>query len=229
MNSDIKKNRFFPELHFKDMIKNFFHNAFGHPFYLITHPIKGFDEFKREKTSKGEVAVFYLVMMIITQILAYNENGFLINRQNPDDFNLFLTVALVVFPVLIGTVGNWSVTVLMDGKGTMKEIFRIICYAFFPYVWLGLLSTLISNFITIDEVIFFTFFSGMGALLMVYMLFFGLMGIHEYGLLKTIFMIIATVVAIAVILFIMLLFLSLIQQVYSYVSSVYREFVMRFL
>jgi cell division protein FtsX len=61
------------------------------------------------------------------------------------------------------------------------------------------------------------------------MLFFGLMGIHEYGLLKTIFMIIATIVAIAVILFIMLLFLSLIQQVYSYFSSIYREFVMRFL
>ncbi|MGD9886368.1 MAG: Yip1 family protein [Bacilli bacterium] len=229
MNSDIKKSRFFPGINFKQVVKNFIHNAFGHPLYLITHPIKGFDEFKREKTSKGEVAIFYLLMMIITQIIAYNKNGFLINRQNPDDFNLFLTIALVVFPVLIGTVGNWSITVLMDGKGTMKEIFHVICYAFFPYVWLGLLSTLISNFITIDEVIFFNFFSGLGALLLVYTLFFGLMGIHEYGLLKTIFMILATIVAIAVILFIMLLFLSLIQQVYSYLSSVYREFVMRFL
>ncbi|MGD9604771.1 MAG: Yip1 family protein [Bacilli bacterium] len=229
MNNDLKKVKHFSNFNFKQAFKKFIDEAFAKPFYLITHPIKGFDEFKREKTSRTDIAIFYLVMMIITQIIAYNENGFLINRQNPDDFNLFLTIALVIFPVLIGTIGNWSSTVLMDGKGTMKEIFHVICYAFFPYVWLGLFSTLISNIITIDEIIFFSFFNGLGAFLLVYMLFFGLMGIHEYGLLKTIFMIIATVVAIAVILFIMLLFLSLIQQVYSYIASVYREFVMRFL
>jgi len=229
MNSEIKKVRSFPRFNLKQALKSFFREAFVHPFYLLTHPIKGFDAFKREKTSRGYVAIFYLVMMIITQILAYNKNGFLINRRNPDDFNLFLTIALVIFPVIIATVANWSSTVLMDGKGTMKEIFRVICYSFFPYVWLGLLATLISNFITIDEIIFFNFLTGLGAFLLVYLLFFGLMGIHEYGLLKTILMILATILAIAVILFIMLLFLSLIQQVYAFISSVYREFVMRFL
>jgi hypothetical protein len=117
----------------------------------------------------------------------------------------------------------------MDGKGTMKEIFRVFCYAFFTFVWLGLFSTILSNFITVDEIIFFQFFTGLGTILLGYMVFFGLMGIHEYGLLKNIFMVFATIVAIAVILFIMLLFLSLIQQVYSYIASVYKEFVMRFL
>jgi hypothetical protein len=117
----------------------------------------------------------------------------------------------------------------MDGKGTMTEIFRVICYSFFPYVWLGLFATLISNFITADEVIFFTFFQTFGAGLMAYLIFFGLLGIHEFGLFKNIIMIVFTIVAIAVLLFVMLLFLSLIQQVYSFVHSVYTEFSMRFL
>ncbi len=229
MNSELKKEKLFSRFHFKSFFKTFFYEAFSRPFYLITHPIKGFDEFKREKTSRGDIAIFYLVMMIITQIVAYNKNGFLVNLNNPDDFNLFLTIALVIFPVFIITIANWSSTVLMDGKGTMKEIFRVICYAFFPFVWLGLFSTILSNFITADEIIFFQFFTGLGTILLGYMVFFGLMGIHEYGLLKNIFMVFATIVAIAVILFIMLLFLSLIQQVYSYIASVYKEFVMRFL
>ncbi|MDD3106734.1 MAG: Yip1 family protein [Bacilli bacterium] len=229
MNSELKKEKLFSRFHFKSFFKTFFYEAFSRPFYLITHPIKGFDEFKREKTSRGDIAIFYLVMMIITQIVAYNKNGFLVNLNNPDDFNLFLTIALVIFPVFIITIANWSSTVLMDGKGTMKEIFRVICYAFFPFVWLGLFSTILSNFITVDEIIFFQFFTGLGTILLGYMVFFGLMGIHEYGLLKNIFMVFATIVAIAVILFIMLLFLSLIQQVYSYIASVYKEFVMRFL
>lgn len=229
MNSESKKIRMFAGFDFKKSIKSFFRDAFRMPIYLLTHPIKGFDEFKREHTSKQYVAVFYLIMMIITQILAFNNNGFLVNNNNPDDFNLFLTMALVLFPVLIGTIGNWSSTVLMDGKGTMSEIFRVICYSFFPYVWLGLLATALSNFITIDEIVFFEFFTILGAGLLMYMLFFGLMGIHEFGLLKTIMMIASTIVAIAVILFIILLFLSLVQQVYDFLASVYREFVMRFL
>jgi len=214
---------------FRKLFSQFFYDCFKMPFYLITHPIKGFDDFKREKTSKLYVAVFYLVMMILTQIIAYNANGFLVNKNDPKDFNLFMTIALVLFPVVIVVIGNWASTALMDGKGTMSDIFRVICYAFFPYVWLGLTATIISNFITTDEIIFFTFFQSFGVLLLAYMVFFGLLGVHEFGLLKNILMIGFTVVAIAVILFVMLLLFSLGQQVYSFIKSIISEFVMRFL
>lgn len=209
--------------------KQFVQDVFKMPLSLMSHPISGFDDFKREKTSKGYVAIFYLVMMIFTQVIAYNANGFLVNKNNPKDFNLLFSIALVIFPVVIAVIANWATTALMDGKGTMTDIFRVITYSFFPYVWLGLLATIISNFITADEVIFFTFFQSAGAILTVYMMFFGLLGIHEYGLFKTIMMLVFTIVAVAFLLFIMLLFLSLIQQMWAFVSSIYQEFVMRFL
>lgn len=219
----------FKKLDIKSKLAIFYQDCIRMPLYLLTHPIKGFDEFKREQTSKGYVAWFYLSMMILYQIIAFNATGFLINQNNPKDFNLFLTISLILFPVLMGTIGNWASTALMDGKGTMTEIFRVICYSFFPIVWLGILATIISNFITVDEIIFFTFFISMGTIFTVYMLFFGLMGIHEYGLFKNILMILFTIVAIAVILFVMLLFMSLVQQAFSFLQSVYTEFVMRFL
>ncbi|MDD3999568.1 MAG: Yip1 family protein [Bacilli bacterium] len=230
MPSNINKIKaYFSKLDFKNSVKIFFADCFRMPFYLITHPIKGFDEFKREKTSKRYVAIFYLVIMIVVNIISFNYNGFLVNWNNPKDFNLPLTIALVIFPVAIFTVGNWATTTLMDGKGTMSDIFRVVCYSFFPYVWLSLIGTIISNFITLEEVAFFTFIIGAGIFLLAFMLFFGLMGIHEYGLFKTILMFVFTIVAIAVILFIILLFLSLIQQMYSFLNSVYSEFKMRFL
>ncbi len=202
---------------------------FQKPLYLMTHPIDGFDSFSREKTSKGWVANVYLVLMIITQVIAYNANGFLVNKNNPRDFNLLMSISLIVFPVVIVVIANWATTALMDGKGTMTQIYRVICYSFFPYVWFGLLASVISNVITLDEVVFFTFFQGLGAFLMGYMLFFGFLGIHEFGLFKTILMILFTVVAIAFILFIMLLFLSLLQQIWAFLSSVLDEFTRRFL
>jgi len=212
-----------------DKVKVFMYDIFSFPFSLIIYPFKGFEEFKRYKQSKKYVAWFYLVMMILVQIVSYNGNGFLVNKNNPNEFNLIQTIILVVFPVFVFVIANWATTALIDGKGSMSDIFKVICYSFFPYVWLGLLSTIISNYITMDEIIFYTFLQSLGILLTVYILFFGLLGIHEYGLIKTIMMIVFTIVAIAIILFIILLFLSLSQQVWSFVQSIFKEFVMRFL
>ena len=36
--------------------------------------------------------------------------------------------------LFIGTVANWCVTALFDGKGKMDNIFLCICYSFFPFV-----------------------------------------------------------------------------------------------
>ncbi len=220
---------FFRKLNLSVKIKTFYADCFKMPIHLMVYPIQGFDDFKREKTSKGYVAWFYLVMMILAQTIAYNANRILVNKNNPKDFSLFVTIALILFPVFIAVIANWASTALMDGKGTMTEIFRVVTYAFFPYVWLGLLATLISNFITVDEIIFVSFFQILGIGLTVYMMFFGLMGIHEFGLMKTIMMIVFTIVAIAVILFMILLFFSLSQQLWTFIKSIYDEFTMRFL
>ena len=213
----------------KNRLQTFYYDCFKMPIRLMIYPIQGYDDFKREKQSRSYVSWFYLGMMILTQVIAFNANGFLLNKNDPNDFSIILIFALTVFPVIVFVVANWATTALMDGKGKMVEIFRIVTYAFFPYVWLGLLATLVSNFITLDEIIFFTFIQSIGIILTAYMLFFGLLGIHEYGLLKTIFMFLFTLVAIAVILFIILLFFSLFQQVWAFFKSIYDEFVMRFM
>lgn len=212
----------------RENLKQILRDLFVHPLYLIMHPIKGFDRFKREKTGKSYVAWFYFVMMIIANIIAFNGNDFLVNDNKPRDFNIFLIIALVAFPVGVVTVANWASTALMDGKGTMKEIFAVIGYSFFPFVWLSLAATVISNFITYDEIVFFHFLNTMGAVLLAYMVFFGLMGIHEFGPAKTIMMFVFTVVAVAAVLFVILLFLSLIQHVYSFLDSFISEFKWRF-
>lgn len=212
----------------KDKVISFVKSIFGEPLYLMSHPIRGFDEFKREQTGKNSIAIFYLIMMCLVSVIAYNGTGFIVNRNIPKDFNVLLIISLIIVPVILGTVGNWSITALFDGKGHLADIFRVICYSFFPFVWITLFNIILSNFITVDEVMFYQFFNGLAVFLLVYMLFFGLMGIHEYGLLKNILMILFTIVAIGAILFIILLFLTLIQHVLGFLGSVYAEFARRF-
>ncbi|MFA7076057.1 MAG: Yip1 family protein [Candidatus Izemoplasmatales bacterium] len=224
-----KFKSFFTRDNLKSKLKAFFEDCFKMPIRLMIYPLRGYEEFKYENKSKNYVSIFYLIMMIIVQVIAFNGDGFLVNKNNPKDFNLLMTVALILFPVAIFVFANWATTALMDGKGNMSQIFRVITYSFFPYVWMSLLASIISNYITVDEMVFFTALRTVGLALLVYMLFFGMLGIHEYGLFKTVLMFVFTVVAIAIILFIILLFFSLIQQVYAFAKSLYDEFVMRFL
>jgi hypothetical protein len=210
---------------FKEKLKQFNRDFFQYPLHLLSHPIAGWEDFTEGKMS---VSLIYFVLMMFAVVIQKVGTGFLVTDTTTKDFNIFFTVSIVIFPLLIGTIANWCVTALFDGKGTMKKIFMTLCYSFFPFVWLSLLGTIFSNFVIMDEIPYVTFINTFAVILMGYMMFFGLRGIHEYGLFKNIITIVFTIVAIAIIIFLVLLFLSFIQQMYQWVASIIREIRMRY-
>lgn len=209
-------------------LKIFYNDTVKYPLYLLTHPIKGYYEFKREKRSKTYVAWVFLALMCILSMVQYLSNGFLINRNDPNRFNAYLIVFIVAAPVFLITVGNWSATALMDGKGTMSDIFKLVCYSLFPMIIIGFPLVIISNYVTLEEVNFLNIMTTIGIVLTGYMVFFGLMGVHEYSVSKTFITIIASILAVAIIIFIVLLFLTLIQLFGSFIIAIYKEIVFRF-
>lgn len=212
----------------KQKLKTFYNDTVKYPLYLLTHPIKGFYEFKREKQGKTYVAWVFLALMCLLSMIEYLANGFIINRNDPNNFNAYLTIFIVAAPVFLITVGNWSATALMDGKGTMLDIFKLVCYSLFPMIIIGFPLVIISNYITVEEVNFLSIMAVISSALTGYMIFFGLMGIHEYSVTKTLITIAATILAIAIIIFICLLFLTLIQLFVSFLIAIYKEIVFRF-
>jgi hypothetical protein len=60
-----------------------------------------------------------------------------------------------------------------------------------------------------------------------WMLFMGILNIHQYGLGKTIGSLILTVVSMSVLMFVGLLFFDLIQQFISFIASIYEELSLR--
>lgn len=207
----------------------FYDNFIKYPAYILTHPIKGFDYFKRENEGKMNVAVTFLIAMIILQILKFQYTGFVVSQNDPNDLNTIREVSLVVFPVILFTAANWSITTLFDGKGKMRDIFMMICYSLYPMLWTESIGLIFSNFITAEEVGFYLLLIGIGNFLTGYLIFFGLLSIHEYGVLKCIGSIVGTALAILVILFVMLLAFDLFQQIYSFIYTIYREISLRYL
>lgn len=199
------------------------------PLFILTHPIKGFDYFKREKQGKMQVALVFMVLLILLKILEFQFTGFVVSQKKATDLNTVKEILLVVGPLVLITVANWSVTTLFDGKGKMKEIFMMLCYSLFPLIITKAIGLVFSNVITQEEVGFYNLIIGLGTFLMGYMVFFGLISVHEYGVLKCIGSIAGTFLALSVILFILLLGFDLYQQIYSFIYTIYREISLRYL
>lgn len=197
------------------------------PLYILTHPFKGFEDFKIEKKGKFEVAIVYILLLVFTNALSVTSSGFLVSAPYVNDFSIVKTFFLIVVPILLITIGNWSITSLFEGKGNMSEIFKVISYAIIPLVWIGIPMTIVSNFLIQEELAIYVAMNGIAVFFVGYMAIFGLLVIHEYGLLKTVVTIAFTAVAVAVIIFIGLLILTLFQQLYGFVVQVYEEFIMR--
>lgn len=212
----------------KAAVKNFFKETVSHPLYIMSHPIQGYTEFKTDKKGKMWVAIVILMAYVLMEIIAYQYEGIVTNTNNPQKFNSILILIYGVVPPFILSVANWSVTTLLDGKGKMKEIFMMVCYSLFPVTMIGFLNIILSNVLTLDEAQFIMLLSIVGWVLTGYMVFMGLVVIHEYGVGKTLWSIILTILATLIIAFIALLIFDLAQQIYGFLYELYTEITVRY-
>jgi hypothetical protein len=198
------------------------------PKYVLFHPFDGYDDLKRYKKGKMSVAIVFILLYAFLRIFTYQYEGILINDRNPIMLNSLEEIFAVILLVSLFTVGNWSVTTLMEGKGSYREILIVTGYALFPLVLIGYPAVIISNFLTLEEMAFYTLAMGIAYTATGWMLFMGILNIHNYGLFKTIFAFILTFVAMAVMMFIGLLFFDLIQQFISFIASIIDELSLRY-
>lgn len=213
----------------KKACKKFYDEVFRFPGYIMSHPVQGWQEFKQEKRGKMSVAITIILLYVVMRMLEYKYTGPVLNTNNPYKFNSITILVYGIMPPILLSVANWSVTTLMDGKGKMKEIFMMICYSFFPVMLIGFFNIILSNFVTEDEAQFILILNIIAWALTGYMALTGLIGIHEYGLGKVLWSVIATVIATAIIAFIALLLFNLAEQIYSFFYSLYDELATRYM
>ncbi|MCD8501072.1 MAG: YIP1 family protein [Bacillaceae bacterium] len=197
------------------------------PLYICIHPFKGFWDAKYEGEGKVNVSLSFLLLLTIVVILKRQYTGFIVNFSNPNELNSIDELTFIVLPFFLFCIANWSITTLMEGEGKFKEIVMATAYSLVPMVIIYPVTTLISNFITWEEVPLFFFLESIAVLWFLGLLFVGIMTVHQYSVSKTIATFFLTLLVMGVILFLGLLFFSLIQQMYSFIETIYREIIYR--
>jgi hypothetical protein len=125
-------------------------------------------------------------------------------------------------------VANWALTTLFDGKGTMKQIHMGIGYALTPYVLIQFPMIFISNLMTVEEGAFYHYINTFSEIWCGILIISAVMMIHDYSLGKALITIAVTVLGMILMIFIFLLFFSLVTDAAAYFISLYKEILFRF-
>ena len=195
--------------------------------YVSTHPLDGFWDLTHEKRGSIAAGNIILAAAVIVEIMRLTLTDFQFVTINMEYFNAVIVVMRILLPVFLWTVANWSLTTLMDGKGKMHEIYMSVCYALAPYVIINALMIVLSRLITFEEGSVYWVLAAFAALWTGLLMLSAMMMVHDYSLIKTLLSSLLTVVGMGIMVFIFVIFFSLISDAVSYFVSLYKEILFR--
>ncbi len=191
--------------------------------HVITHPFDGFWDLTHEHRGSLAAANTFLILFLLTRVLKLLCTSFQFISAPVQHINIFEEMGSLLLPFLILCLANWAMTTLFDGKGRFIDIYMAMCYALVPYVLIQLPMVLLSNVLTFEEASFYSVMLSVSVIWCVFLVFVGLMEVHDYGPGKTLVFLVVTVVGACVIIFLLLVFFSLLSDAFGFFVSFYRE------
>ena len=204
-----------------------FRKDFKFALYCLTHPMDGFWDLTHEKRGSMAVANTILILTLLARICRLQFTSFIFNKVYWPEINIFMYLASVVFPLALWCVANWAWTTLFDGKARLKQIYMATCYCLLPYPLFQFPLIILSNVVTVDEGEFYGVLSTVSLVLCALLILVAMSQIHEYTMKKTLLFTVASLFGMLVIIFILLLFFSMISQGIAYFVSIVKEILFR--
>lgn len=194
--------------------------------HLIVHPFDGFWDLKHEYRGSVRASLVWLALAVLTFYYQSVGTGYVFNpRRTYSTILIQLTAVLV--PVILWSVSNWCLTTLFDGEGTFKDIFVATCYSLVPIPILIIPSVIISNFAIASEQKTINLLVSIAFVWCGLLIFFGTMTTHDYTFSKNVITTLGTIVGMGIIMFIGILFSTLLAKIVSFISSIVIEITYR--
>lgn len=191
--------------------------------HLIFRPFDGYWDLKHEGRGNTASATIILLAAVISVIFNKQYSGYFFSHYKPETFNILVEVATLIIPFGLWVVANWCLTTLMDGEGSMRDVYIASAYALTPVVLIYVPLTIISQVMSLSEQTYYTFFMMLALVWSGFLMVIGMMVTHQYSVSKTLVTCLLVILGMCMILFIALLFYSVLQKVLFFIMNSYNE------
>ncbi|MDR1640696.1 MAG: YIP1 family protein [Clostridiales bacterium] len=197
---------------------------------VMTKPFDGYWDLKHEKRGSVRASVFIILCMLLATLAHYQFSGFFFVKSFVrDEVSIIREFLVITVPFALWVISSWCFTTLMDGEGSMKDIFIATAYALVPMIIINLPLVFISNLVTLEEGAFIDVLKGIGIVWSGFLIFSGTLVTHQYSIGKGLLTILVTLAGMGILLFLALLVATLLQQVLSFFIGLYQEIGLRLL
>ena len=191
-------------------------------FHLCMHPFDGFWDLKHEKRGSLRGAIIYIIITILAFFYQAIGQGYIAAPEGS-----FATIwgqaSSVLVPLFLFVVANWCLTTLFEGEGSFKDIFIATSYSLFPIPFFVIPTTIVSNWALVNELKIINFLVTVGFVWMGLLIFFGTMVTHDYSFFKNIITLGGTLVGMVFIMFLCILFTTLLGKLVGLVTNIITE------
>lgn len=191
-------------------------------FHLVFHPFDGYWDLKHEQRGSVRAGSTILGLTVLAFFYQAIGQGYIFSpRENYS--SVFIQLISVIIPFALWVVANWCLTTLFDGEGSFKDVYIATCYSLAPLPLFIVASTILTNVLTVTEGTIPTLLISLGYIWVGILLFFGTLVTHDYSLGKNVITVLGTIVAMAIIMFIAILFSSLVVKMITFLISLFTE------
>ncbi len=191
-------------------------------FHVIFHPFDGFWDLKHEKRGSLRAAIFFIAITVISFFYQAVGTGYVSNPQG--SYSTIVDQAIsVLIPLVLFAIANWCLTTLFDGEGSFKDVVIAIGYAIVPMIIVLIPTTIISNFLLVEELDILSIVVTFGYLWSGLLIFLGMMVTHDYSMGKNFLTTVGTLVGMVFIMFVALLFTTLLGKIVGFISNIVTE------
>ncbi len=192
-------------------------------FTTMIHPSNNFTDIKEKGLGSIPLCLLLLVIYYSVTVLKTIAGGFLFSNYDPTSFNSIFVLVRSVGLVVLWIVANWLVCTLLGGKGRLKEIVIVTCYSLLPLIIEGVLYIVLSNMLLPVEAGFLSIMTTISLIYGGFMLVIGMLKIHDFTMGKFIWTTLLTVLGMAVIIFLLIMLIILVQQFGAFVITLVTE------
>ena len=188
-------------------------------FHIMFHPFDGYWDLKKEKRGSVRASIIFLIITVVAFYYQGIGQGYYYKPQG-STATIVSQAATVLIPFFLWVLSNWCFTTLFDGEGSFKDIFVATSYALFPVPILVIVSTLLTQVLVGTESQIPALILSVAYIWMAFLIIIGMQVTHDYSMGKNIVTVIATLVGMVVIMFIVVLFITLVTKMSSFASEI---------
>ncbi len=196
-------------------------------FHVMLHPADGFWDMKREKRGSMPVCLSLIFLQFVTMLIDEYSVGFIFDSSLGKTADMGFLFAVAVLPIFLFALANLSITTFLEGEGKFKDIFMLACYSLTPAIIIRVINTVLTNVMSLEEQTYIAVLSIISVVWVVLLLFVGIMEVHNYSASRAVASALLTIIAMAIIIFLLLLFLDMVSRIFGFGYSVSQELIMR--